>query len=145
MIEVLVSAVLPVFALVAIGFALGRKGIFDQQMASAVNRLVFLISVPALIFGLLAQSPFEQFIWPALAAFVGVELVMYGSGFLVARWLFNRDTRESLLIGLATAFANHLLFVLPIALTYCSAKERRCQSLPSRRSMPSSSMAAPFC
>ncbi|MDP6709410.1 MAG: AEC family transporter [Alphaproteobacteria bacterium] len=117
MIEVLASAVLPVFALVAIGFGLGRLGLFDPAMASAVNRLVFLVSVPALIFGLLAQSPFERFAWPALAAFAGVELAMYGAGFLVARYLFGRETREALLIGLATAFANHLLFVLPIAET----------------------------
>jgi predicted permease len=117
MIDILVSAVLPVFALVAIGFGLGRMGVFDQAMASAVNRLVFLVSVPALIFGLLARSPFEQFVWPALAAFVIVELAMYGTGFLVARYLFGREVRESLLIGLATAFANHLLFVLPIAET----------------------------
>jgi predicted permease len=117
MIDILVSAVLPVFATVVIGFGLGRLGVFDPAMASAVNRLVFLVSVPALIFGLLAQSPFEQFAWPALAAFVTVELAMYGTGFLVARYLFRRDARESLLIGLATAFANHLLFVLPIAVT----------------------------
>jgi hypothetical protein len=117
MIEVLASAVLPVFALVAIGFGLGRLGLFDPAMASAVNRLVFLVSVPALIFGLLAQSPFERFAWPALAAFAGVELAMYGAGFLVARYLFGREFREALLIGLATAFANHLLFVLPIAET----------------------------
>lgn len=117
MTDILLSAVLPVFALVAIGYGLGRIGVFDPAMAAAVNRLVFLVSVPALIFGLLAQSPFEQFVWPALAAFVAVELAMYGAGFAVARYLFGRGARESLLIGLATAFANHLLFVLPIAVT----------------------------
>ncbi len=117
MADILLSAVLPVFALMAIGFGLGRTCVFDQAMAAAVNRFVFLVSVPALIFGLLAHSPFEQFAWLALAAFAMIELVMYGAGFLVARYLFKRQTRESLLIGLATAFANHLLFVLPIAMT----------------------------
>ncbi len=115
MLDTLLTAVLPVFALMAIGFGLGRAGVFDQAMAGAVNRFVFLISAPALIFGLLASSPFERFNWLALAAFAGIELVMYSAGFLIARYLFKREARESLLIGLATAFANHLLFVLPIA------------------------------
>ena len=119
--DVALSAVLPVFALLAIGFVLGRMGVFDHAMALAVNRFVFLISVPALIFGLLARSPFEQFNWLALAAFAAIELVMYGAGFVVARYAFRRDRRESLLIGLATAFANHLLFVLPIATTLFGA------------------------
>ncbi len=117
MTDILFSAVLPIFALVAIGFGLGRAGIFSQEMAAAVNRFVFLISIPALIFGLLIRSPFDQFNWLALAIFAAIEIVMYAAGFLVARIFFKRDAREALLIGLATAFANHLLFVLPIALT----------------------------
>ncbi len=117
MTDTLFSAVLPIFALVAIGFALGRVGVFNATMAAAVNRFVFLISIPALIFGLLIRSPFDEFNWLALAGFVSIELVMYLSAFLVARFLFKRLTREALLIGLATAFANHLLFVLPIAIT----------------------------
>jgi hypothetical protein len=115
MLEVFLSAVLPVFSLVVIGYGLGRTGVFDPAMAMAVNRFVFLVSVPALIFGLLVRSPFDQFNWLALGAFAAIEVVMYGAGFLVARYAFKRGTRESLLIGLATAFANHLLFVLPIA------------------------------
>lgn len=117
MTDILLSAVLPVFALLGIGFFLGRAGVFDPAMASAINRFVFLISIPALIFGMLARSPFEQFNWLALGAFAAIEVVMYATGFLVARYAFKRDPRESLLIGLATAFANHLLFVLPIAIT----------------------------
>ena len=69
MTDILLSAVLPVFALLCIGFLLGRAGVFDQAMASAINRFVFLISVPALVFGLLARSPFDQFNWLALGAF----------------------------------------------------------------------------
>lgn len=117
MTDILLSAVLPVFALLPIGFLLGRAGVFDQAMASAINRFVFLISAPALIFGLLIRSPFDQFNWLALGAFTMIEVVMYATGFAVAYYLFKRDPRESLLIGLATAFANHVLFVLPIAIT----------------------------
>lgn len=116
MTHALFSGVLPIFALVVIGFGLGRAGIFSQAMAGAVNRFVFLIAIPALLFGLLIASPFAHFNWLALAAFAAIEIVMYTAGFMVARFIFKRGAREALLLGLATAFANHLLFVLPIAL-----------------------------
>ena len=109
MIDILLSAVLPVFTLLAIGYVLGRAGVFDQAMASSINRFVFLVSVPALVFGLLARSPFDQFNWLALGAFAMIEVVMYATGFAVARYVFRRDPREALLIGLATAFANPCL------------------------------------
>ena len=117
MTDILVSAVLPIFALMAVGYGLGQADIFSPTMASAVNRFVFLISIPALIFGLLIRTPFDQFNGLALAGFAAIELVMYSAGYLIARLIFKRQTREALLIGLSTAFANHLLFVLPIAIT----------------------------
>ena len=117
MLDVFLSAVLPIFALMALGLVLGRMAVFDQVMALAINRFVFLVSIPALIFGLLSRSPIEQFNWLALAAFAAIELAMYVAGFLVARYGFRREIREALLVGLATAFANHLLFILPIATT----------------------------
>ena len=101
----------------AIGYGLGQADIFSLTMASALNRFVFLISIPALIFGLLIRTPFDQFNGLALAGFAAIELVMYSAGYLIARLIFKRQTREALLIGLSTAFANHLLFVLPIAIT----------------------------
>ena len=41
---------------------------------------------------------------------------MYTAGFLLAKIVFNKTTIEALLIGLAIALTNHVLFVLPIAL-----------------------------
>lgn len=115
MIDALFVAVLPVFALLVIGFTLGRSGLYTAALAAGVNRFVFLVAIPALLFGLLARSPFKHFAWTALFGFVLIELTMYAAGFLIARFLFRRGLQEALLIGLATAFANHLLFVLPIA------------------------------
>ena len=41
---------------------------------------------------------------------------MYTAGFLLDKIVFNKSTIEALLIGLAIALTNHVLFVLPIAL-----------------------------
>ena len=116
MLEALMNGVLPVFGVLALGFAVGKRKVFDVAMAVAINRFVVLVALPILVFRLLARAPFHEFDWMLLIAFLISELLVYGTGFLLARKVFNCDVRESILLGMASAFANHLLFVLPIAI-----------------------------
>ncbi|MBT3358538.1 MAG: AEC family transporter [Rhodospirillales bacterium] len=117
MIGVLLDAVLPIFAVAALGFAAGRIGLFDNAMASIINRFVFYLPLPVLCFKLLANAPFEKFDWLLLSGYFLSEVAVYALGFLVARLAFKCGWRESILLGMAAAFSNHVLFVLPIALT----------------------------
>jgi len=115
MIDVFLNAVLPVFAVVAVGFAFARGGLFDFPAALAINRFVFYAALPLLLFRLIATSPFEQFAWSLVFAFLLAELIGYAAGYVVARYLFGRSWSESLLLGMSVAFANQVFFVLPIA------------------------------
>ena len=116
MLHVLFNGVLPVFVVAALGYVMGIRGVFDSVAASAINKLVFLVAVPALGFRLLVNAPFEEFDWFLLIGLLLSELITYGVGFTVSRWVFNLELKESILLGLAAAFGNTLLFVLPIAL-----------------------------
>lgn len=113
MLDAFFTGVLPVFAVLAVGYIAGKAKFFDVTMAAAINRFVILIAVPLLV---PARAPFHEFDWTLLGAFLASELCAYGAGFLVARNIFKRELRESILLGLASSFANHLLFVLPIAM-----------------------------
>ncbi len=113
--DVFLNAVLPIFAVVAIGFAFGRSGVFDFSAAVALNRFVFYIALPVLLFRLIATAPFERFEWFLILAFFITELVLYALGYLIARFGFGRSRTESLLLGMSAAFANQVFFVLPIA------------------------------
>lgn len=115
MIDVFLNAVLPVFAVVALGFAFCKTGVFDGAMAMAINRFVFYAALPVLLFRLIATAPFEDFEWPFILAYAISELTLYAVGFFVARIGFRRSRLESLLLGMSTGFANHVFFVLPIA------------------------------
>jgi predicted permease len=115
MIDVFFDAVLPVFAVVAVGFAFGRGGLFDFPAALALNRFVFYAALPLLLFRLIATSPFERFEWLLVLGFLLAELIVYALGFVVARYIFGRSWSESLLLGMSVAFANQVFFVLPIA------------------------------
>lgn len=117
MVDIFLGGVLPIFAIGAIGYLLGRRGVFDAAMATAINRFVFYIAIPALGFRLIANAPIEEFSLPLLMGFMLSELVVYGCGFAVGRRLFNADVKEAVLLGLACALTNHIMFVLPIAIT----------------------------
>lgn len=117
MVGVLLDAVLPIFAVAALGFAAGRIGLFDNAMASVINRFVFYLPLPALCFKLVAYAPFEDFDWLLLSGYFVSEAAVYALAFLVARFAFGCGLRESILLGMAAAFSNHVLFVLPIAVT----------------------------
>lgn len=115
MLSIFLEAVFPVFGVVAVGYIFGRTGLFDFQAATAINRYVFYFALPLLLFRLIATAPFDKFDWSLSLAFLLAELATYITGYLVARHAFGRSHTESLLLGMTTAFANQVFFVLPIA------------------------------
>lgn len=116
LISVFLEAVLPIAALIGVGFAFARFGLFDTAMASAINRFVFMLAVPALLFRLISGVDFSQFEWLLLFGYLAVEIAVYAAGFAVARLIYGRPPLESLMIGMAATFPNHVFFVLPIAM-----------------------------
>ena len=66
MTDILLTAVLPIFAVAAFGFIAGRTKLFDLAMAAVINRFVFYFPLPALSFNLLATARFDQFNWSLL-------------------------------------------------------------------------------
>lgn len=113
--QTFLNPVLPVFAVLGLGMVLARRGVFDAAGAAQLNRFVFFIGVPALMFGLLSRVDIDGFEPRVLAAYFGSELLVYALGAGVARWLLRRGWRESLLLGMTACFVNHVFFVLPIA------------------------------
>ena len=117
MLDQLLNGVLPVFGIGAVGYLLGLRGTFDFNMAMALNKFVMFVAMPALGFQLLANAPLAEFNLAMLGGYFVTELLMYATGFLIARRVFKTDVMEAALLGLAIALTNHILFVLPIAIT----------------------------
>lgn len=115
MIEALTGAILPIFAVMAAGFALGLRGVVGQEAPAGINRFVLLLAVPALLFSILAAADLSALDPRRLGAYLAGEATVYAAGFLIARFGFGRGGAESLLLGFAAAFVNHVLFVLPVA------------------------------
>ena len=111
------TEVLPVAAVMGVGFAVGRMGTFANEEAQALNRFVFFVAVPALLVSLVVDAPLQDFDVALSAAFLTSEVIIYAATFAVARYGFRRELREALLLGMAAAFVNHVFFVLPMAIS----------------------------
>jgi predicted permease len=108
--QALIQVVLPVFAVVAVGWGLGRWGQIDGK---TIATIALYVAIPALLFDSLAQRA------PGPAAFGRVALaasvVCLGLGsiaYLIAR-VFNRPHRG---LVLTSSFMNAGNFGLPFAL-----------------------------
>ena len=117
MIDYFLNGVLPIFSIGVLGFLLGKRQIFNFEAAMVLNRFVMLIGVPSLIFLLLSEAPISEFNVKMLSGYFFTEVVLYLTGFIIAKLIFHRETKEAALIGLCIALTNHVLFVLPIAET----------------------------
>ena len=117
MIDHFLNGVLPIFSIGAVGFFLGKRQVFNFEAAMVLNKFVMLIGVPSLIFLLLSKAPISEFNGRMLSGYFFTEVILYLTGFLIAKFFFKREIKEAVLIGLCIALTNHVLFVLPIAET----------------------------
>jgi malonate transporter len=115
MFQVLTHDILPVFAMLALGFVMGRTGAATADEARVINRFAFLVLQPALIFPLIAGMELARFDPEALGTYALCEVVAFTTAYLLARRAFQREHLESWLLAMAVVFVNSLLYIWPIS------------------------------
>ncbi|MGO8834567.1 MAG: AEC family transporter [Roseiarcus sp.] len=113
----IVTIILPVFALIGVGYAVTWSGLLDHTRGEALSDFVFVIAIPLLMVRVLATADFSGMsawrLWfPFFAAFV----LSWAAGALVIRRLFGRGARAGLVAGLAAGYGNTTLVGIPLAL-----------------------------
>jgi predicted permease len=107
--------VLPVFALILLGWVLVRAGYLREELGEGLGEFVFRVAVPVLLFRTIAEADFAGGapwrIW--VAYFAGVA-VTWAIAHLVATLGFKRDRRIGVLAGVSAAFANTVFIGLPL-------------------------------
>jgi len=116
LLHTLLNPILPVFAIVVIGYALGRSGHTTVEQARALNRLALTLLLPILLFGLIVKAPLDEFEAKPILAYAGVEVVVFALGYILARYVFRRPLAEAILLAMAGIFSNTVLYVLPLSL-----------------------------
>ena len=110
MLQAIADPILPIFAVLAAGFLLCRLSVFDAGHATAINRFVFYLAAPALVFVIFARAPLGNLNLPILASYFAAEFLIYCTVTWLARFVFRLAFAESLLLGMTAIFSNHVFF-----------------------------------
>ena len=116
MFELLINSFLPVALLILIGYFSAKKLIFKYEDALSIIKYIGVIAVPVLTFKMTISISFSNVNWILISSYIISELIIYFVAMFIGKYYFLFKWNEAILIGMASSFANHLLFVYPIAL-----------------------------
>ncbi|MEX3009539.1 AEC family transporter [Hoeflea sp. TYP-13] len=113
MFEKVVTILLPIFAIMGLGYLSGRLELIGKNSAVILNRFVTHISLPLLLFGALASQPIDEiFNLPFIVSFGAAVLVCF-----LLPWVLLRDKSDMskrAIRGLGASFANVGFVGLPL-------------------------------
>ncbi|MCP8462757.1 AEC family transporter [Pseudomonas sp. ZM23] len=110
------SVVLPIFALILVGWLCRRTNRLGPQAASEINKLVVWLCLPAMLFKVTATSTWAEIWQPGfLAAFTGGCLLVFFAT-LVWRLVQGRALPAASIDGLSASYANTGYMGIPLCL-----------------------------
>jgi len=124
------ETVVPVFALIAIGYGVGLSGYMGSGDAKVLNRFVIGIAMPALLFRLMvtadlrAASP-----WALWGAFYGSLLIVWVATVLIVRPIPVLAPAGGSAAAMAACFGNTVLMGIPLALGHFGDQATRPMAL----------------
>ena len=115
--QALVDVVLPVFAILAVGYLCGARRVLGAESSEALNAFVYWVALPALLFRSMAEVDLDR-VWnaPFLVAFTGASVATWVIATLAGRFLFRLNGPEAALHGLNGAYANSGYMGIPLAI-----------------------------
>jgi predicted permease len=115
--SVFVDIVLPVFALLGIGYAAAVLGYFDEVATRSLSRFVFQFALPVMLFSSLASQGWPGSFAPSyLVAFYAGVVINAGAGALLAAVLGRQAATERIVAGFSACYGNVILLGIPLVL-----------------------------
>jgi len=109
------NVVLPVFAIMALGFLAVRFRLFPSEGVRGLVMFVNNFATPCLLFNAMATSDFSStFRWTVIGPFYAGAILVFILGSLIARRAFNNRPGESVASGFAAFFTNTVLIGIPV-------------------------------
>jgi len=111
----IINVVIPVFALMALGYVAVRFKLFPTEGVRGLVQFVNNFATPCLLFNAMATSDFSTtFNWAVIVPFYVGALVSFAVGSMIARGVFGNRPGESISSGFAATFTNTVLIGIPI-------------------------------
>lgn len=103
MLQMIISALLPIMVTLLLGFFAGRHHDFSQDQAAILNRMVMLYALPLLLFSGILTTPLSN-VTANMTIFFWIAIGMAGSFifvFLISHFIFRSDVKLASLRALA--------------------------------------------
>lgn len=108
----------PIFGLMAFGYAATFTRVFDAAAARALAGFVFYFAIPVMLFRSMASARLpDQIPWGYLLSYYLGAAVVFAAGMAGARALFGGSFERQAIAGFSAAFGNTVLLGIPLVLT----------------------------
>ena len=112
----IITALLPIFIVIAFGYAATRAGAFTLEGLTALGRFVISIALPALIFKALSEKRLDEVFIPAyLFGYAAATFLCFMIGLVISR-LFGQDLRGAAVTAVGQTFSNSAFVGYPLLL-----------------------------
>lgn len=121
----IVLVILPVLAVVALGYVLARIGYISSSVIDGLSRYVFAIGLPALIFRNMANGGLPSdltLVWELLASYFVAATIIFLLGLAVGHFLFRAGKAEQNIIAVGASHSNLVLLGVPAVLMILGTK-----------------------
>jgi malonate transporter len=110
------TILLPIFALIGLGFGARRRNVLDAGAAGVLNRFVVWLALPALLFDIMAHSSWAALWQPAFIATFGLATAIVFLAVLAARMRAGRHIADASVDAIAASYSNTAYVGLPLCL-----------------------------
>lgn len=111
----IVATIVPVFGIAILGYLLAWAGLFSREDVLGIQRYVFTLALPVLLFDSMSRIDLPESIhWAFLLAYYIPTVAIYGVGLFLGRRAFGQNTRERAVYAMGCAFSNTVLIGLPL-------------------------------
>lgn len=115
MLQSLIDVILPVFLVIAAGYAATLLGYFKESHVDGLMKFTQGFAIPCLLFLAIAHLDLSASFDPRLlGSFYSAAGLCFVAGMLGARFIFGRDWEDCVAIGFCCLFSNSVLLGLPI-------------------------------
>jgi malonate transporter len=108
--------VLPIFALIFVGYAVRKAGVLGPHSTAELNRFVVYLALPALLFDVVAHTSWDAFYQPRFIAVFGLSSLIVFLGTVALRFRAPRHLADSTIDGLNAGYANAGFIGFPLCL-----------------------------
>jgi hypothetical protein len=114
--DILLTAALPIFALIFVGYSAGRWRLLAPEGIAGINLFVSAFALPVMLFDKLAATPFARLLdGPFILAWLLADLLVFGAAFLLARKGLKTSVADAAQAAMGAAYGNTGYMGLPIA------------------------------